>query len=99
MIWPRIAGVLVALGAQGALYLALRHLATATMPAWAHHHHQAGPLPWPSVVPVDVVHGAAGRADGPAPITVPAFIAAPTIVLAPPSLGASGAVPSSAGSP
>lgn len=84
--------MLVALGAQGTLYLALRHMATATMPAWAHHHHaRPGPLPWQPLVPVELVRGPGGTPAGPdvglAPMSVPAFSAAPEVVLAPPSLG------------
>jgi len=83
--------VLVALGAQGTLYLALRHMATATMPAWAHHHlARTGPLPWQPLVPVELVRGPGGTPAGPdaglAPMSVPAFSAAPEVVLAPPSL-------------
>lgn len=83
--------MLVALGAQGTLYLALRHMATATMPAWAHHHARPALLPWQPLVPVELVRGPGGTPAGPAaglaPMSVPAFSAAPEVVLAPPSLG------------
>lgn len=87
--WPRAAGVLVAIAAQVALYLALRHLAIATMPAWAHHralHH--GLLPWPAIVTADVLHGPAtlDTTDLPA---LPAPVLSPVrpVELPPPELG------------
>lgn len=87
--WPRAAGVLVAIGAQVALYLALRHLAIATMPAWAHHralHH--GLLPWQAVVTADVVQGAPIQGIKEVP-SLPAPILSPVklVELPPPELG------------
>jgi hypothetical protein len=54
--WPKVLGVLIAIGAQGTLYLGLRHMSIATMPAWAHLHAVRPMLPYPAIVPVDLVH-------------------------------------------
>ncbi|MBE7211685.1 MAG: hypothetical protein INR65_11765 [Gluconacetobacter diazotrophicus] len=48
-------GITLAVCAQGALYLGLRHASVASLPAWAHGLHRSGPAPWPSLVTVDVV--------------------------------------------
>lgn len=79
-------GVVVAIAAQGALYLALRHLATAYMPAWAHHlHHRQGPLPWPTLVGVDVVKEKSAPVDPhAAPALPPPVLMRPPVVVVPP---------------
>ena len=66
----------VAIGAQIGLYLMLRHIAIATMPAWAHslgHHHAAPVSTGPVVVGVDVV----AAAKAPSPVASPPFPAPP----------------------
>ncbi|MGI4747813.1 MAG: hypothetical protein ACRYGI_19770 [Janthinobacterium lividum] len=86
----RLLGVIVAILAQVALYLALRHLATAYRPAWADLHHpvHVAALPWPTLVPVDVVHGpaAAPKAGSTPALAVPTLITPPVIDLPPPVL-------------
>ncbi|NPD69274.1 hypothetical protein HN018_02620 [Lichenicola cladoniae] len=87
----RLLGVVVAILAQVALYLALRHLATAYRPAWADLHHpvHVTSLPWPTLVPVDVVHGPTGipKSPGAPALTAPTLIVPPVIDLPPPALG------------
>jgi len=81
------AGIVVALAAQGSLYLTLRHMATAHRPAWADHLHRPTDNPWPSSVQVDVVHGARAKATAPEPDRLPEhFIAPPVVEIAPPLL-------------
>ena len=86
----------IAIAVQVGLYLSLRHLATAYMPAWAHHQHHAvaGPLPWPSLVPADIVKGAGTDPALALPPALPApmLSPAPIVVLPPPSLSGNGGV-------
>ncbi len=90
-LWPRILGVSMAIGAQIGLYLMLRRIAIATMPAWAHvhAHHARQTAPYPSIVGVDVVKGAAGPADASPPLSLPAPVLrdVPVVPVTPPDLG------------
>jgi len=81
------AGIVVALAAQGSLYLTLRHMATAHRPAWADHLPRPADNPWPSSVQVDVVHDGRAEAAAPQPDRLPEhFIAPPIIEIPPPDL-------------
>jgi hypothetical protein len=90
--WPRAAGVVLAIAAQGALYLSLRHVATAHWPSWAHHHVRPGPLPWPTLVPTDIVKGGSVAGNGPLVppppvLPSPVLSPAPEIPIPAPDLG------------
>ena len=88
--WPRAAGIALAIAAQGALYLGLRHVAVATWPSWAHHRPGShGPAPWPKVVSTDIVPGMreAGRVP---PLPAPALMPAPLVLLPVPDLDVPG---------
>lgn len=86
----RLLGVVVAILAQVGLYLALRHLATAYRPAWADLHRpvHVAALPWPTLVPVDVVHGPVNtpKVLGAPALAAPMLIAPPVVDLVPPDL-------------
>lgn len=90
-LWPRILGVSIAIAAQIGLYLMLRRIAIATMPAWAHvHAHHARPMsPYPSIVGVDVVKGSPGPANAAPPSSLPPPVLSdvPVVPVAPPDLG------------
>ena len=90
-LWPRILGVSIAIGAQIGLYLMLRRIAIATMPAWAHihAHHARQAAPYPSIVGVDVVKGASGPVDASpsVPLPSPVLQDVPVVPVAPPDLG------------
>ncbi len=88
----------LAILAQGALYLGLRHVAVATWPSWAHRRPAAhGSLPWPAVVSTDIVAGTREAGEAP-PLPPPTLMPPPPPVALPvPDLNRSGTVATPSG--